>query len=155
MSLSNTARNWLVVSMVFNVFLLGALGGGAYRWNQREHAIAAAQRRGLAFAASELMDARRQQLRDAMRETRRTAKPLIIDGRQGRLDIAQALAAPQFDPAALDAALARTRAADIAVRAQLEQTVATFAGTLTPDERVKLVDALERRGPLHVGPPVK
>lgn len=152
MSMPNTLKRWLVVSLVLNVFLLGALGGGAYKWNQKERAIEAAQRHGLQFAAAELSVPRRQQLHEAMRDTRRAARPLVIAGRQGRIDIAQALAAPQFDQATLDAALARTRVADIAVRAQLEETVAVFAGTLTPDERVKLVDALERHGPLHVGP---
>lgn len=153
MSTPDKIRTWLVVSLVLNVFLLGALGGGAYIWNVKEHAAAAAQRRGLQYAAAELTEARREQLHEAMRQTRRDAKPLIAAARQGRIDIAQALAAPQFDQATLDAALEHTRAADTAVRAQLEQTVAVFAGTLNADERVKLVDALERHGPLHVGPP--
>lgn len=94
-------------------------------------------------------------MREALRQTRRESVPLIISARSGRLDVVQALAAPQFDRAALDAALARTREADVAVRARVEATVAEFASTLTPDERLKLVDALERHGPLHVGPPPK
>jgi len=41
------------------------------------------------------------------------------------------LSAPQFDPAALDEALARTRAADASLRARLEQIVAAAEILLT------------------------
>ena len=148
-------KTFLVISLVLNVFLLGTLGGGTYRWIMKERAAVIAQQRGLRFAAAELTEARQEQLREALRQNRRDSLPLILSARQGRLDIAQLLAEPQFDQAALDAALARTREADSTLRGRIEETVAHFAGTLTPDERVKLVDALERHGPLHVGPPPK
>ena len=148
-------KTLLIVSVVLNVFLLGAIAGGTYRWMEKQKADVIAQQRGLRFAAAELPEARRDQLRDALRQTRRDSLPLIIGARSGRLDVVQALAAPQFDRNALDAALARTREADVAVRARVEGTVAEFASTLTPDERLKLVDALERHGPLRVGPPPK
>ena len=145
----------LIVSLVLNIFLLGAIAGGTYRWVAKQKADVVAQQRGLRFAAAELPQARRDQLREALRQTRRDSLPLIINARAGRLDVVQALAAPQFDRAALDAALARTREADMAVRARVEATVADFANALTPDERLKLVDALQQHGPLHVGPPPK
>ncbi len=145
----------LIVSLVLNIFLLGAISGGTYRWVAKQKAEVVAQQRGLRFAAAELPQARRDQLREALRQTRRDSLPLIINARSGRLDVVQALAAPQFDRAALDAALARTREADMAVRARVETTVADFANTLTPEERLKLVDALQQHGPLHVGPPPK
>ena len=145
----------LIVSLVLNIFLLGAIAGGTYRWVAKQKAEVVAQQRGLRFAAAELPQARRDQLREALRQTRRDSLPLIINARAGRLDVVQALAAPQFDRAALDAALARTREADMAVRARVETTVADFANTLTPEERLKLVDALQQHGPLHVGPPPK
>ena len=145
----------LIVSLVLNIFLLGAIAGGTYRWVAKQKAEVVAQQRGLRFAAAELPQARRDQLREALRQTRRDSLPLIINARAGRLDVVQALAAPQFDRAALDAALARTREADMAVRARVEATVADFANALTRDERLKLVDALQQHGPLHVGPPPK
>jgi uncharacterized membrane protein len=148
-------KTLLIVSVVLNVFLLGAIVGGTYRWMEKQKADVIAQQRGLRFAAAELPEARREQLRDALRQTRRDSLPLIIGARSGRLDVVQALAAQQFDRNALDAALARTREADVAVRARVEGTVAEFASTLTPEERLKLVDALERHGPLRVGPPPK
>jgi uncharacterized membrane protein len=156
MTLSTTRlKTVLIVSLVLNIFLLGAISGGTYRWVAKQKAEVVAQQRGLRFAAAELPQARRDQLREALRQTRRDSLPLIINARSGRLDVVQALAAPQFDRAALDAALARTREADMAVRARVETTVADFANTLTPEERLKLVDALQQHGPLHVGPPPK
>ncbi len=148
-------RTLLAVSAVLNIFLLGAIGGGTYRWIEKQKADALAQQRGLRFAAAELPQARRDQLRDALRQTRRETLPLILSARSGRIDVVQALQSPQFDRAALDAALARTRDADMAVRARVEGTVADFAATLDAGERMKLVDALQRHGPLHVGPAPK
>jgi uncharacterized membrane protein len=151
MSLSSTkTRTVLVISMMLNVFLLGTVTGGAYQWINHEKAVqSAAQPRGLRFAAAELPVARRQALRRALRETRRANLPMLAKAREGRIDVARSLAAPSFERAALDAALASTREADSAVRAGVEGTIADFAATLTPDERLKLVDALERRGPLR------
>ena len=148
-------KTLLVVSVVLNIFLLGTIGGGTYRWIEKQKADAIAQQRGLRFAAAELPQERREQLHDALRQTRRDSLPLVLSARAGRIDVVQALQAPQFDRATLDAALARTRDADIAVRSRLEGTVADFAATLTADERLKLVDALQRHGPLHVGPAPK
>jgi uncharacterized membrane protein len=148
-------KTFLIVSLILNVFLLGTVAGGTYRWIATQRAAALAQQHGLRFAADELPEARQQQLREALGHTRRDALPLIDRAREGRLDVAQVLAAPQFDRAALDAALARTRDADVALRARIEGTVASFAGSLTPDERLKLVDAMKHHGTLHVGPPPK
>ncbi len=90
-------KTLLIVSVVLNVFLLGAIAGGTYRWMEKQKADVIAQQRGLRFAAAELPEARREQLRDALRQTRRDSLPLIIGARSGRLDVVQALAAPQFD----------------------------------------------------------
>jgi uncharacterized membrane protein len=43
-------------------------------------------------------------------------------------------------------ALNRTREADIALRSRVEQSVADFAATLSPDERVKFAEGLRERG---------
>ncbi|EGD03475.1 integral membrane protein, partial [Burkholderia sp. TJI49] len=61
-------------------------------------------------------------------------------------------AAPQLDRPAIDAALERTRAADSALRAQVERSVVDFATTLTPDERAKFVDGLRRSGNWRLPP---
>jgi uncharacterized membrane protein len=145
-------KTLFAVSLVINVFLLGSIAGGAYRYLSHQRA-AAEQQRGIRFAASDLSPERQQQLREALRRTRRESLPLIRETRQARIELAHVLAAPDFDRASLDAALDRTRQADIAVRARIEGAVADFSATLTPDERLKLVGAMERYGPLRAVPP--
>jgi uncharacterized membrane protein len=145
---SRTLKALLVVSLVVNVFLVGGIAGGVYRYFLHER-VAATEQRGLRFAASELSDERQRQLRQALRDTRRDAQPLIRAARDGRRDLVRILSAPELDRPALDSALASTREADSALRARIEATVAGFATTLTPDERMKLVDAMQRRGPLR------
>ncbi|SAL15669.1 membrane protein [Caballeronia arvi] len=149
-----TLKTLAAVSLVLNVFLLGAIAGGAY-WLSGPFAhqrTEAAQQRGIRFAAADLSPERQRQLRDALRKTRRESLPLIRDARDGRIDLAHRLAAQDFDRRALDDALARTREADVALRARIEGTVADFASTLTPQERLKLVGAMERYGPLRAVP---
>ena len=89
------------------------------------------------FAAAELPQARRDQLREALRQTRRDSLPLIINARAGRLDVVQAQGEVAFPE-----------------KVQLA-TTAVAIDTQPPDERLKLVDALQQHGPLHVGPPPK
>ncbi|WP_321792896.1 periplasmic heavy metal sensor [Caballeronia sp. J97] len=147
-----TLKTLAAVSLVLNVFLIGSIAGGAYRLFAHQRADAA-QQRGIRFAAADLSAERQRQLRDALRQTRRQSLPLIRDARDGRIDLAHILAARDFDRKALDDALARTREADVALRARIEGTVADFASTLTSDERLKLVGAMERYGPLRAVPP--
>ena len=139
----------VVVSLVLNVFLLGTVIGGAYRWatsRSGQTANETWQPQGLRAAAAELSDGRQRQLRVALQQTRQANRPLIIGARDGRLDVLHALQARPFDAAALDAALARTRTADVALRAQLEQAVVKFAADLNADERATLIVAMEQRG---------
>jgi uncharacterized membrane protein len=143
-----------VVSVVLNVFLLGSLAGGAYRISGMfTHRADTEQQRGIRFAAADLSADRQRELRDALRETRRDSQPLIRQARDARIDLAHVLAAPTLDRAALDSALVRARDADVGLRTRIEGTVANFAATLTPEERIKLVGAMERYGPLRAVPP--
>lgn len=147
-------RSWkiaLAASLVLNVFLLGTIAGGAWQWlANRSHAAQAAQsdaqQHALRFAAQDLSTQRQQQFAAALKEARRDGRPLTRDGRDARREVLRLLAAPQLDRPALDAALARTRDADGALRARVEQGVADFAATLTPDERAKFAESLTQRG---------
>ncbi|SAK39381.1 integral membrane protein [Caballeronia glebae] len=147
-----TLKTLAAVSLVLNVFLIGSIAGGAYRLFAHQR-TEAAQQRGIRFAAADLSAERQRELRDALRKTRRESLPLIRDARDGRIDLAHILAARDFDRKALDDALTRTREADVALRARVEGTVADFASTLSPEERVKLVGAMERYGPLRAVAP--
>lgn len=143
------------VSLMLNIFLLGIIAGGAYRWLWlvSEHPVAVAQPRGVRFAADELSTERQKQFHLALRQARQDSAPLLENARDGRREIASLLGAPQFDRPAVEAALARTREADTALRARVESAVVGFAATLTPEERRAFVDALTRRGPLYTAPP--
>ncbi|CCV01591.1 unnamed protein product [Candidatus Paraburkholderia kirkii UZHbot1] len=149
-----TLKTLAALSLMLNVFLLGSIAGGAY-WLSgplAQKRAEAAQQRGIRFAAADLSPERQKQLREALHRTCRESLPLIRDAHNGRIDLAHILTAQQFDRKALDDALARTRETDIAVRARIEGAVADFAATLTPQERLKLVGAMERYGPLRAVP---
>ena len=145
-------RSWkivLVASLVLNVFLLGAIVGGAYQWFATHGAtttVLAQQRTALRFAAETLPAERQKAFIDGLKNARREGKQFAREGREGRHEVLRLLAAPQFDRAALDAALARTREADSRLRAQVEGSVADFAATLSPEERVEFADSLKLRG---------
>ena len=145
-------RSWkivLVASLVLNVFLLGAIVGGAYQWFAAHGAtttVLAQQRTALRFAAETLPAERQKAFIDSLKNARREGRQYARDGREGRHEVLRLLAAPQFDRAALDAALARTREADSSLRAQVEGSVADFAATLSPEERVEFADSLKLRG---------
>ncbi|WP_179401477.1 periplasmic heavy metal sensor [Burkholderia guangdongensis] len=150
-------RSWKLLvagSVLLNVFLLGGIAGGAWRWFAVHGAPHAqpAQRTALRFAAEDLSPERQRQFVDVLKSARRDARQYARDGREGRREVLDLLAAPQLDRAALDAALARTRVADGAMRAQVEASVVNFAATLSPDERVKFVDGLRQRGQWRLPP---
>jgi len=145
------SRAWkivLVVSLVLNVFLLGAIAGGAYRWYAAREAAAplSAQQRALRFAAQTLSPERQKAFADSLKNGRRDGREFAREAREGRREVLRLLAAPQLDRAALDAALARTRAADSELRAKVEGNVADFAATLSPQERIEFAESLRLRG---------
>jgi uncharacterized membrane protein len=149
--MSSGASRWvLVASVVLNVFLVGALAGGAVQWfaahGRHEAAEAPAQPRALRFAASGLSPERQKEFVEALRRARREGREYGREAREARQEVLDIVAAPQFDRAALDAALARTRNADVALRTQVEQGVADFAATLTPDERARFAEGLRMDG---------
>jgi len=141
-----------VGSLVLNVFLVGAIVGGTYRWFIGPHAQSTATSTrpaaplALRFAAQGLSPERRQQFLDALKQARRDAKLLAQQAREGRREVLRLVAAPQFDRHALDAALANTRSADVALRERIEAAVADFVATLTPAERVTFAQGLTLRG---------
>ncbi|WP_345814564.1 periplasmic heavy metal sensor [Paraburkholderia sp. PREW-6R] len=144
-------RSWkfvLAASLVLNVFLVGAIVGGAYQWFSARGITVPllAQQRALRFAAQPLSAQQQKAFVDGLKNARREGRQFAREAREGRRDVLRLLAAPQFDRGALDAALARTRAADSSLRALVESSVADFAATLTPEERVKFADSLKLRG---------
>jgi uncharacterized membrane protein len=151
-------RTWkilLAASFVLNVFLLGGIAGGAYQWFATHDSVAKAPqpRTALRFATDGLSPERQKQFLAALKEARRDGKDDARAGREGRHEVLALLAAPQFDRVALDAALQHTRDADIALRTEVESSVADFATTLTAEERVKFAEGLKQAGQWREAPP--
>ncbi|WP_192365995.1 periplasmic heavy metal sensor, partial [Mesorhizobium mediterraneum] len=59
--------------------------------------------------------------------------------------VARLIKAEPIDAAAVSETLASVRQADIALRGRLEQAIVSFATTLTPADRARLVDGLRGR----------
>lgn len=139
-----SGRRLLILSIVLNIFLIGAIVGGTAIWlGEVRPAEAGGQ---LRLAGERLPEAQRTALRKALRETRRVARPIIREGRAGRAEAARLLAQPTLDVPALEAALARVRRSDGAMRARLEARTIAFAATLSPADRARMADGLIRRG---------
>jgi uncharacterized membrane protein len=139
-------------SLVLNVFLVGAIAGGTYRWFTAERGLPPAAKAGAAapqalrFAAQDLSPDRQRQFVDALKQARRDARTLAQQAREGRRDVVRLVGAPQFDRKALDGALASTRDADRALRERIEMAVADFVATLTPAERATFARSLTQHG---------
>lgn len=144
-----TRIKWLLaISLVLNVFLIGGIAGGVYRWWSVGPQTAAVQR-SLRMAAEALPAERRDTFRDTLRNARRDVQPTVREARESRRELARLLAAPQFDRPAVEAALGRARQADAIIRARVEREVVEFASTLPEAERSKFVQGLIQRGPLR------
>ena len=138
-------KRWLIVSLVVNVFVVGAVAGGAARWWLAERSVAAAEPpRGLRHAADDLPAEQRRNFLVGLRNARRAAAEPLRVAREGRQDVLRLMRAPTFEADALAQTLARTRAADLAARERFEAAVVDFATTLSPAEREKLADGLAR-----------
>ena len=153
-----SCRRWLLASLVLNLFLAGAIAGGAWRWWSTQQSAGAPQAgaaapRGLRFAAEQLTPERSKDYRQALRAARGEVAASIQASREGRKEIMRLLTATEYDRAAVAAALVRTREADTASRARFETAVVDFASTLSPAERAQFADGLARRSTL--GPPQK
>lgn len=140
----------LAVSMLLNLFALGAAGGAAAMWSRlkSEPLAAAAHRRPIRAAGDALPPADRERFRAAMRTVAQAARPIRQEGQQRRREAGDLFIQPRFDAAAVNAALARARNADFAVRTRLETTVVEFAAGLPGAERAVLAQGLSR-GPLR------
>jgi len=139
-------RRWLIASLVLNVFIVGAVAGGAARWWFTERSVAAAEpSRGLRHAADDLPAEQRRSFLVGLRNARRAVAEPLQAAREGRQEVLRLLRGPRFEADAVAQTLARTRAADMAARERFEAAVVDFATTLSPPDRQKLADGLARR----------
>jgi uncharacterized membrane protein len=137
----------LIVSLVLNVFLVGAIAGGLWRWT-KGYGGAGGWRMQV---AETLPPEQRHQFRAAMRQTVLSSRDLVRQGRQARAEAARLYVQPTFDAAAVSAQLDRARQADGLLRERLERRVVDFSAGLPVGERTKLAGAL-RQGPFRQPP---
>ncbi|ENN85289.1 hypothetical protein RHSP_54177 [Rhizobium freirei PRF 81] len=132
----------LVISLlVLNTFMIAALAGGGLTWIRNSQAPTGM----MPLGGEQLRSPQRKALRAALNEARKEERQTILDGQQAKVDAASILGQPTLDTAALSAALARARNADIGLRAKLEQRAVDFAATLSYDERRALAESMIRR----------
>lgn len=132
----------LAISVILNLFLAAALMAGYVSLRTGSRMINAGS---LRVAGSELPVSVRRPFRLALRETRRSMRPTIVEARTAKAEAAALLHQPTVDQAAVVAALDRARAADMAVRAAVERRAVAYATTLRPADRLTLADAMQRR----------
>jgi uncharacterized membrane protein len=135
----------LIVSIVLNIFLVGAIAGGVWRWT---HQPAAGWR---ARAAASLPRDHARHFRRTVRQTVRENIDVAREAREARAEAARLFIQPQFNSAAVIGQLRRAQVADATLRDRIETTVVTFAATLPLQERQALAQALSS-GPLRHKP---
>jgi uncharacterized membrane protein len=134
-----TLKILCAVSILLNLFLIGG-GIGGLAWLHARPALA-----GLRAAGGDLPRDQRKVFRSAARDARLEMRPTALEGRRARADAAALLRAPTLDQPALNAALARLRAADIAIRTHVEERIVTVAGTFSPADRAILADGMQKK----------
>lgn len=146
----------LVVSVVLNLFLIGAIVG-AMRFAGHMHGPAMRPPGPLWAAADGLSPDRRRAFRQALRGEVGGVGGKLIEVRRARREAWLGLSADRFEPAVVAAALERARTLEFTARADVERRVLAFAATLTPAERATLAAGLARAhpgsGPRHGQPP--
>ena len=132
----------LGVSIVLNLFLAAALLAGYVSLRTGGRMINAGS---LRIAGAELPSSVRKPFRMALRDARRSMRPTIVESRAAKAEAASLLREPVVDQPAINTALDRARAADMAVRAAVERRAVAYAATLPPADRATLAEAMQRR----------
>lgn len=132
----------LAISVILNVFILGAAAGVLLGHVIGSGRLGAGQRGRLVVAADKLAPPDRAAFLEMLRDQAQAEGPVLLDARQARRAAVAALNAPRFDRVAAGAALDRARADDIAVRTKIENAVLDFAAGLMPRGRAALAAGL-------------
>lgn len=140
-------RVFLAFSLALNLFLVGLIAGtGFLRDGRRDRGS-----RHAAFeqAVKRLDPADAEALKTLMRAKAERAEPRFQALRESRRDVQRLMAAPEFDPAAVRAAVTRVRIEETALRNDFDRDLIDFAARLDPQERAAVAPLLRRgsKGP--------
>jgi uncharacterized membrane protein len=137
-------RTLLVVSLVLNVFLVGAIASGIWHWRHHGEERNSWRR----HVADALPAPQASAFHQAIKAVLRGSQPAVLEGRAGRAEAVRLFGQPTYDAAAVMKQLDRARAADNILRTNIERRVVQFGATLPQDQRQRLAKALEE-GPLR------
>lgn len=144
-------RLLLALSLALNLFLGGLIAGALFtgaRERDRPH-----PRRPSYLAAADRLDPDdAERLRTLLRQKADDTRPRVEALRAARREASAAMAAPDYNPEAVRAALERARAEELALRREVDDAVIAFALTLDPEGREALAPIFRRRKGRHGGP---
>jgi uncharacterized membrane protein len=152
------SKTALIVSLLVNAFLAAALAAGAiYLSNGMAERANLHQHTPLAMLARNLDPSVRDQLHNSMRQVALSASADFNEAHAARKDAADHLVAPTVDRAAIEADLAKARAAEDRGRAKVEAGFVAFVTSQPQPVRAKLAAVLLGRNSMrlngHGGPP--
>jgi uncharacterized membrane protein len=140
-------RTLLFVSLVVNLLLIGGVIG-VVASGARLHGPPF-ERHGVRGPIAAVAIERRRALMGGLREAWRQSDSLREASRQARLDLFAAAEKEPYDEAAVRAALAKMRAADVVLAEKYHDAVATALAKLPPEERMAALRATTRPGGLR------
>ncbi len=151
-NVTKPVRKWLgpvlLVSLVVNLFLVGAFAAGFIR-DMDPKGRAHVSPIGVPHQAMvrQLSGEERDLLKAVMGENRAKLRPLFQELRQARLALSDAIAADPYDPDAVRAAFSAMRVGMDQVASQSQNALVDAFAELTPESRAKIADVL-KRGPI-------
>lgn len=142
---SRRFRLLLGFSLALNLFL-GGLIAGALVTGARERERPPSRRMSYLTAAERLDENDAARLRALLTQKAEDTRPRVQALRAARREAEAAMAAPDYRPDAVRAALERARTEEMALRREVDDSVIAFALTLDPDERQAIAPIFRRRG---------
>ena len=149
---------WLVVSLIVNALLIGLLiGGGLGQRKAGPNPIGAggagAEQALIRGIDQSLPADQRRTVRRAFRDAFQGSRTERLRVRDARQNLARLLAAESYDADAVQQSFAELREADSAMKAQMQDLLATHFGSLSLEQRRAILQDLNRRdGRRRAGP---
>jgi uncharacterized membrane protein len=143
----------LIVSLVVNVFVIGAVVGAFGMRHKVETESMRPPRSGnpIMRVTEQLPEDLRARYMARMRAEGQNNRAKMAEARAARGEAMQAMSAETYDPAAAAAALARAREAEMVTRTSIEGAIVDFSRNLTQEQRRLIAQSL-RGGPGGRGP---